>query len=110
MDGEFCFHGELKSLFAKSTASPDTGSLSKLKNIGDVKLALISGIFLNYPKSKVDMVLVVNNYYNVFLYRRIIKYISFCYIKHNNNSLYLIRIFNIVYCLILKTVYMFWVY
>jgi len=61
MDNGFCFHSELKSLFAKSTASPETGSLSKIKNIGDVKLALISGIFLNYPKSKVDMVLVVNN-------------------------------------------------
>ena len=61
LDHEFCFHGELKGLFAKSTASPETGSLSKLKNIGDVKLALVSGIFLNYPKSKVDMVLVANN-------------------------------------------------
>lgn len=61
MDQEFSFHSELKSLFAKSTASPESKSLSKLKNIGDVKLALVSGIFLNYPKSKVDMVLVANN-------------------------------------------------
>jgi len=61
IDQAFCFHGELKSLFAKSTASPEAGSLAKLKNIGDVKLALVSGIFLNYPKSKVDMVLVANN-------------------------------------------------
>ncbi|NTW27075.1 MAG: hypothetical protein HGA36_02000 [Candidatus Moranbacteria bacterium] len=61
LDPEFCFHSELKSLFAKSTASPESKSLSKLKNIGDVKLALVSGIFLNYPKSKVDMILVANN-------------------------------------------------
>lgn len=61
LDHDFCFHSELKSLFAKSTASPESGSLAKLKNIGDVKLALVSGIFLNYPKSKVDMVLVANN-------------------------------------------------
>jgi biotin operon repressor len=61
LDQEFCFYSELKSLFAKSTASPESKSLSKLKNIGDVKLALVSGIFLNYPKSKVDMVLVANN-------------------------------------------------
>ena len=61
LDQEFSFHSELKSLFAKSTASPESKSLAKLKNIGDVKLALISGIFLNYPKSKVDMVLVANN-------------------------------------------------
>lgn len=61
LDQGFCFYSELKSLFAKSTASPESKSLSKLKNIGDVKLALVSGIFLNYPKSKVDMVLVANN-------------------------------------------------
>lgn len=61
LNQNFCFHSELKSLFAKSTASPEAGSLAKLKNIGDVKLALVSGIFLNYPKSKVDMVLVANN-------------------------------------------------
>lgn len=61
LDQDFCFHSELKSLFAKSTASPESKSLARIKNIGDVKLALISGIFLNYPKSKVDMVLVANN-------------------------------------------------
>lgn len=61
LDQDFCFYSELKSLFAKSTASPDSKSLARIKTIGDVKLALISGIFLNYPKSKVDMVLVANN-------------------------------------------------
>jgi hypothetical protein len=61
LDQEFTYYSELKSLFAKSTASPESKSLSRLKNIGDVKLALVSGIFLNYPKSKVDMILVANN-------------------------------------------------
>lgn len=61
LDSTFHFYPELKSLFSKSTASPESKSLARLKGIGDVKLALISGIFLNYPKSKVDMVLVVNN-------------------------------------------------
>ena len=61
LDQKFFFYFELKNLFAKSTSSPQCKSLSKLKNIGDVKLVLISGIFLNYPKSKVDMVLVANN-------------------------------------------------
>jgi hypothetical protein len=60
-DQTFPFYFELKNLFAKSTASPQSKSLAKIKNIGDVKLALVSGIFLNYPKSKVDMVLVANN-------------------------------------------------
>jgi predicted transcriptional regulator len=61
LDQTFHYYFELKNLFAKSTASPQCRSLAKIKNIGDVKLALISGIFINYPKSKVDMVLVANN-------------------------------------------------
>ena len=61
LDQSFHLFYELKSLFAKSSSSPQCKSLAKLKNIGDVKLALISGTFLNYPKSKVDMVLVANN-------------------------------------------------
>ncbi len=61
LDSSFHFYPELKSLISKSTASPESKSLARLKGIGEVKLALISGIFLNYPKSKVDMVLVVNN-------------------------------------------------
>ncbi len=61
LDQKFPFYAELKGLVSKSTASPESKSLLRLKGIGDVKLALVSGIFLNYPKSKVDMLLVVNN-------------------------------------------------
>lgn len=61
LDQTFCFYFELKNLFAKSSSSPQCKSLTKIKNIGDVKLVLLSGIFLNYPKSKVDMILVANN-------------------------------------------------
>lgn len=57
----FHYYYELKNLFAKSSSSPQCKSLTKIKNIGDVKLALVSGVFMNYPKSKVDMVLVANN-------------------------------------------------
>ena len=58
---KFPFFTELRSLFIKSNVYPECSSLSKIKGIGDVKLALISGIFLNYPKSKADIVLVANN-------------------------------------------------
>lgn len=61
LDQDFCYFNELKSLFAKSTSSPESKSLSRLKHIGDVKLAMISGVFMNNPKSKVDMVIVANN-------------------------------------------------
>lgn len=57
----FPFFPELRSLFIKSNVYPECSSLAKVKAIGDVKLALISGIFLNYPKSKADIVLVANN-------------------------------------------------
>lgn len=61
LDPTFDYYQELKNLFAKSTSSPQCKSLAKIKNIGEVKLALISGVFINHPKSKADMVLVANN-------------------------------------------------
>lgn len=57
----FPFYPELRNLIVKSNTYPQCQSLGLIKNIGDVKLALISGAFLNYPKSRVDMILVVNN-------------------------------------------------
>ncbi|HEX8973917.1 MAG TPA: hypothetical protein VF817_00315 [Patescibacteria group bacterium] len=61
LDQNFHYFPELKSLVTKTAASPHSKSFAKLKGVGDVKLALLSGIFLNYPKSKADMVLVINN-------------------------------------------------
>ena len=61
LNQQFHFGAELRSLFSRSTASPESKTLLRLKTVGDVKLALISGIFLDHPKSKVDLVLVVNN-------------------------------------------------
>ncbi|EKE25474.1 MAG: putative transcriptional regulator [uncultured bacterium] len=61
LDPTFNYYQELKNLFAKSTSSPQCKSLARIKNIGEVKLALISGVFINHPKSKADMVLVANN-------------------------------------------------
>jgi hypothetical protein len=58
---KFPFFLELKSLFIKSNVYPQCSSLDKIKTIGDVKLALVSGIFLNYPRSKADIVIVANN-------------------------------------------------
>lgn len=58
---DFPFYTELKSLVSKLNVHAQSQVFRKLKIIGEVKLILISGLFLNYPKSKVDMVLVVNN-------------------------------------------------
>jgi hypothetical protein len=61
LNQDFHFYPELKNLIAKSNSHPQCKSLGKIKSIGDVKLVLVSGVFLNYPKSKADMVLVANN-------------------------------------------------
>ncbi len=58
---QFPFYLELKNLVSKLNVHAQSQVFRKLKIIGEVKLILISGLFLNYPKSKVDMVLVVNN-------------------------------------------------
>ncbi|MDO8566009.1 MAG: hypothetical protein Q7S04_02355 [Candidatus Moranbacteria bacterium] len=57
----FPFYTELKSLVSKLNIHAQSQVFRKLKIVGEVKLILISGLFLNYPKSKVDMILVVNN-------------------------------------------------
>lgn len=57
----FPFYAELKSLFSKANVFPQCKSLKKIGSIGNVKLALISGVFLNYPKSKADMILAADD-------------------------------------------------
>jgi len=58
---DFPFYTELKSLVSKLNVHAQSQVFRKLKIVGEVKLILISGLFLNYSKSKVDMILVVNN-------------------------------------------------
>jgi hypothetical protein len=54
----FIFYPELKNLVVKSNTMPECRSLSQIKNLGKVKLALTSGVFLNYPKGRADLLLV----------------------------------------------------
>jgi hypothetical protein len=54
----FDFYPELKNLIAKSNVYPQCRSLGKVSKIGNIKLAVISGVFISYPKSKADMILV----------------------------------------------------
>jgi len=58
LNQNFIFYPELKNLISKSNIYPDSSSLAKVKNIGNVKLAVVSGAFINYNKSKADMILV----------------------------------------------------
>jgi hypothetical protein len=58
LNQSFNFYPELKNLIAKSNIYPQCKSLAKLKGVGNIKYAGISGVFINYHKSKADMVLV----------------------------------------------------
>ena len=57
----FAFYPELRNLIVKSNIFPQCESLGNVKKIGQVKLMVVSGVFLNYPKSKADMILVADN-------------------------------------------------
>jgi hypothetical protein len=61
LNQEFSFYPELKNLLAKSNTYPQCSSLGRIAKVGNIKLAVISGVFISYPKSKVDMVIVGEN-------------------------------------------------
>lgn len=58
LNQSFVFYPELKNLISKDNVCPQSQSLGRVKNIGNIKLAAISGAFINYPKSKADMIIV----------------------------------------------------
>lgn len=58
---DFPFYHELKTLVSKLNINAKSDLFKKLRKAGEVKLVLISGAFINYPKSKADMVLVINH-------------------------------------------------
>lgn len=57
----FSFFPELRALFLRPDSNVYENMFRKIQLIGDVRLLLVSGIFLNHAKSKADMILVVNN-------------------------------------------------
>ncbi len=61
LNQDFVFYPELKNLISKANLNPQSKSLGRIKDIGNVKLAVISGAFINYHKSKADMILVADN-------------------------------------------------
>ena len=58
LNQEFNFYPELKNLIAKSNVYPQCKSLGKISKVGNIKLAVISGVFISYHKSKADMIIV----------------------------------------------------
>ena len=54
----FDFYDELKELIAKASPASKEKMLKRLKGIGKIKLALISGIFINSDTSRADLLVV----------------------------------------------------
>lgn len=54
----FPFFKELKDLVIRSNIYPQCENLGKIKNLGNIRLGLISGVFINEPKSKTDLLIV----------------------------------------------------
>ncbi len=55
---DFDFYKELKTLVLKSSPASREKMLSRLKGLGIIKLAVISGIFLNLENSRIDLLIV----------------------------------------------------
>ncbi len=54
----FDFYNELQSLVLKSSPTSKEKMLKKILKLGRIKMALISGIFLNFDNSRIDLFLV----------------------------------------------------
>jgi len=54
----FDFYSELKTLVLKSSPASKNKILDRLKNVGKLKLALLSGIFLDLENSRADLLIV----------------------------------------------------
>ncbi|MFC1700769.1 winged helix-turn-helix domain-containing protein [Patescibacteria group bacterium] len=57
----FDFYKELKTLILKSSPTSKKKILKKIRSLGGVKLAIISGVLINAENSRVDIMLVGDN-------------------------------------------------
>ncbi len=58
VNDKFPFFSELKNLTVKSNIFPQCSSLGKVKNMGEVKLAVVTGVFINESKVRTDLLIV----------------------------------------------------
>lgn len=57
----FKFFSELRNLVSHSSAASKNKLLKQIRELGGVKLAVISGVFLNQENSRIDLLLVGDN-------------------------------------------------
>lgn len=58
LNEKFPYYAELRNLFIKSNVYPHCVEVKKLKDVGRVKLVMVSGVFLNYAKAELDLLIV----------------------------------------------------
>lgn len=58
LNENFSYYVELRDLFIKSNVYPLCTEVKNLKDVGRMKLILVSGVFLNYAKSQIDLLVV----------------------------------------------------
>lgn len=61
LNQEFPLYSELFHLVSAASRYPQCQGLKRIRQIGDVKLVMVSGVFLNYAKGKIDILIVANN-------------------------------------------------
>jgi len=61
LNESFPYYVELRNLFVKANTYPQCKELINLKDVGRVKLVLVSGTFLNYDKSRLDILMVCDD-------------------------------------------------
>ncbi|OHA05514.1 MAG: hypothetical protein A2934_05405 [Candidatus Sungbacteria bacterium RIFCSPLOWO2_01_FULL_47_10] len=55
---DFTFFPELRQLVLKAAPAGRTGILKKLRQAGEIKLAILAGVFINAENSRVDILIV----------------------------------------------------
>jgi len=58
LNEQFAYYPELRELFIKANAYPHCSEVKTLKDIGRVKLVMVSGVFLNHTKADLDLLIV----------------------------------------------------
>ena len=61
LNESFPYYVELRNLFIKANTYPQCKELKRINEAGRVKLIMISGIFLNYDKSRLDILVVCDD-------------------------------------------------
>jgi hypothetical protein len=61
LNESFPYYMELRNLFIKANTYPQCKELKKIDEAGRVKLILISGVFLNYDKARLDILVVCDD-------------------------------------------------